>query len=311
MERQDFICPEIAKLLRASFIWEVQHPDWLVNPVVVPKAGGKLRMCIDYIDLNKACPKDPYPLPRIDQIVDSTAGCEMLSFLDAYSGFHQIRMAREDEEKTSFTTPCGIYCYVNMPYGLKNALPTFVHATHIALKEHLGKAVEVYVDDIVIKSRWSETFLRDLDDIFKSLRRCSMMLNPEKCVSGVAAGKLLGFLVSYQGIEANPQTIQAIERMRPPTRIKEVQKLTGSMAALSRFISRLGERALPFFKLLRKNNAFEWTDEAQETFEALKKYLSTPPLLVAPREGEPLLLHIAATNSVVSMVLVAKREEPT
>ncbi|WVZ93644.1 hypothetical protein U9M48_039609 [Paspalum notatum var. saurae] len=184
--------------------------------------GGKLRMCIDYIDLNKACPKDPYPLPRIDQIVDSTAGCEMLSFLDAYSGFHQIRMAREDEEKTSFTTPCGIFCYVNMPYGLKNALPTFVGATHIALKEYLGKTVELYVDDIVIKSRRNETFLRDLDDIFKNLRKYSMMLNPEKCVFGVAAGKLLGFLVSHQGIEANPEKIQAIERKRPPTRVKEV-----------------------------------------------------------------------------------------
>jgi len=168
---------------------------------------------MDYTDLNKACPKDPYPLPRIDQIVDSTAGCELLSFLDAYSGFHQIRMAREDEEKTSFTTPCGLYCYINMSYGLKNALPTFVRATHITLKDHIGKTVEVYVDEIVIKSRQSETFLRDLDGVFQSLRRYKMMLNLEKCVFGVAAGKLLGFLVSHRGIEANPKKIQAIEKM--------------------------------------------------------------------------------------------------
>ena len=99
---------------------------WLANPVIVPKANGKLRMCIDYTSLNKACPKDPYPLPRIDQIVDSTSGCDLLSFLDAYSCFHQIQMSREDRKHTTFVTVYGLYCYVVMPYGLKNALPTFV-----------------------------------------------------------------------------------------------------------------------------------------------------------------------------------------
>jgi hypothetical protein len=101
---------------------------WLANPVIVPKANGKLRMCIDYTSLNKACPKDPYPLPQIDQIVDSTSGCDLLSFLDAYSGFHQIQMSREDRKHIAFVTVDGLYCYVVMPYGLKNALPTFVRA---------------------------------------------------------------------------------------------------------------------------------------------------------------------------------------
>ena len=167
-------------------------------------------MCINYTDLNKACPKDPYPLPRIDQIVDSTSGCELLSFLDAYSGFHQIHMAREDEEKTSFVTPRVLYCYVNMPYGLKNSLATVVRATHITLTPHIGKTVEVYVDDIVVKSHQSDLFLQDLDGVFQSLRAHKMMLNPEKCVFGVAAGKLLDFLVSHQGIEAIPEKIRAI-----------------------------------------------------------------------------------------------------
>jgi hypothetical protein len=128
VERQDFIHEEVRKLLHASFIEEVHHPVWLANPVIVPKANGKLRMCIDYTSLNKACPKDPYPLPRIDQIVDSTSGCDFLSFLDAYSGFHQIRMSREDSKHTAFVTVDELYCYVVMPYGLKNALPTFVRA---------------------------------------------------------------------------------------------------------------------------------------------------------------------------------------
>ena len=110
----------------ASFIEEVHHPEWLANPAVVPKANGKLQMCIGYTSLNKACPGDPYPLPRIDQIVDSTSGCDLSSFLDAYSGFHQIQMSRKDGKHIAFVTVDGFYCYIVMPYGLRNALPTFV-----------------------------------------------------------------------------------------------------------------------------------------------------------------------------------------
>jgi hypothetical protein len=126
VEWQDFIQKEVQKLLDADFIEEVHHPVWLANPVIVPKANGKLRICIDYTSLNKACPKDPYPLSRIDQIVDSTSGCDLLSFLDAYSGFHQIQMSREDRKHTSFVTMDELYRYVVMPYSLKNALLTFV-----------------------------------------------------------------------------------------------------------------------------------------------------------------------------------------
>ena len=110
-DRQDFIVEEVHKLKRAKVVREVLHPTWMANPVVVPKASGKKRLCIDFTDLNKACPKDPFPLPRIDQIVDSTAGCDLLCFLDAFSGYHQIKMAVEDEEKTAFITPEGCYCY--------------------------------------------------------------------------------------------------------------------------------------------------------------------------------------------------------
>ena len=152
-ERQAFIREEVARLLEADFIREVINPEWLANPVVVPKANGKLRMCIDYTDLNKACPKDPFPLPRIDQIVDSTALCDLLCFLDAYSGYHQIRMAREDEEKTAFITPVGTFCYTPMPFGLKNAGPTFQRMTRITLSNQIGRNVEAYVDDLVVKTR--------------------------------------------------------------------------------------------------------------------------------------------------------------
>jgi hypothetical protein len=202
-------------------------------------------MCIDYTNLNKACPKDPYPLPRIDQIVDSTSRCDLLSFLDAYSGFHQIQMSRQDRKHTAFVTVDGLYYYVVMPYGLKNALPTFVRAMSKTFGDLIRDRIEIYVDDIMVKTKRGSTLVEDLTLVFDKLRATCTKLNPEKCVFGVSAGKLLGFLVSHWGIEANPEKIKAIETMRPPARIKDVQKLMGSLTALSRFISRLAERALP------------------------------------------------------------------
>jgi hypothetical protein len=233
VERQDFIRKEVRKLLDANFIEEVHHPVWLANPVIVLKANGKLRMCIDYTSLNKACPKDPYPLPRIDQIVDSTSECDLLSFLDAYSSFHQIQMSRQDRKHTAFVTVDGLYCYVIMPYGLKNALPTFVRAMSKTFGDLIRHRVEVYVDDIVVKTKRGSTLVEDLTLVFDRLRATRTKLNPDKCVFGVSAGKLLEFLVSQRGIEANPEKIRAIEAMRPPARIKDVQKLAGSLAASS------------------------------------------------------------------------------
>jgi hypothetical protein len=216
IERQDFIRKEVRKLLDAGFIEEVHHPVWLANLVIVPKANGKLWMCIDYTSLNKACPKDPYPLPRIDQIVDSTSGCNLLSFLDAYSSFHQIEMSRQDRKHTAFVTVDGLYCYVVMPYSLKNALPTFVRAMSNTFGDLIRDRVEVYVDDIVVKTKGGSTLVEDLTLVFDKLQATRMKLNPDKCVFGVSAGKLLGFLVSHRGIEANPEKIKAIETMRPP-----------------------------------------------------------------------------------------------
>jgi hypothetical protein len=254
----------------------VLHPEWLANPVLVLKKNKvDWRMCVDYKDLNKHCLKDPFGLPRIDQVVDSIAGCSVLSFLDCYSGYHQISLAKEDEEKTTFITLFGAFCYTSMPFGLKNAGATYQRAIQTWLVDHWGKRVEAYVDDVVIKTENSENFIEDLQLVFNSLRRYRWKLNPEKCVFRVPAGKLLGFIVSHRGIEANPEKIEAIMRMEAPRPQKKVQRLTGCMAALSRFISRLGEKGLPFYKLLKKVDKFQWTSEAQEALDALKKFLTT------------------------------------
>ena len=155
-DRRKVINDEIARFLAAGFIMEVLHPDWLANPVLVekkkedPMATMMWRMCIDYTNLNKACPKDPFPLPQIDQVIDSMAGCELLSFVDAYSGFHQIPLNPADQIKTSFITPYGTYCYRTMPFGLRNACATYQRCMQKCLHDQIGKNVQVYVGDVVI-----------------------------------------------------------------------------------------------------------------------------------------------------------------
>jgi hypothetical protein len=190
-------------------------------------------------------------LPRIDQVIDSTASCDLLCFLDCYSGNHQIAIKEEDQKKTAFITPFGAYCYTTMSFGLKNVSATYQQAILACFNRQLNKNVEAYVDDMVVKTRNSDTLIADLEETFASLREYQWKLNLNKCVFGVPLGKLLGFIIIHRGIEANPKKISAITKMKAPTCIKDMQKLTGCMAALNRFITKLGERGLPIFKLLK------------------------------------------------------------
>jgi hypothetical protein len=153
-DKKEAIKKEITKLMAAGFIREILHPDWLANPILVQKKNtAEWRMCVDYIDLNKQCPKDPFGLPRIDQIVDSMAGYALLSFLDCYLGYHQIALREEDQSKTSFIIPFSAYCYKTMSFGLKNASATYQRAIQTCLGEQIGDNVEAYVDDIVVKTK--------------------------------------------------------------------------------------------------------------------------------------------------------------
>ena len=208
-------------------------------------------MCVDYIELNTACPKDPYPLPNIDQLIDATEGHLMLSFMDAFSGYNQIRIAPEDREKTSFIIHRGLHCNKVMPFGLINAGATYQRMMNKIFVPQLGRNIEVYMDDMIVKLMLQESHLADLVECFANLRQHNMKLNPDKCTFALEASKFLGFLVSQRGIEANPEKIQAIIDMQPPKTIKDVQRLTDRLAALRRFILKLAERCLPFFDTLK------------------------------------------------------------
>jgi len=161
-ERRQAIRDETRKLLAAGHIKEIQYPEWLANVVLVKKSNGKWRMCVYFTDLNKACPKDSYPLPNIDALVDSSAGCKFLSFLDAFSGYNQIKMHPMDEEKIAFMTERSCYCYKVMPFGLKNAGATYQRLMDNVLTPMLGRNVQAYVDDMVVTSREKSQHVADL-----------------------------------------------------------------------------------------------------------------------------------------------------
>jgi hypothetical protein len=170
----------------------------------------------------------------------------------------------------------------------------------------MGRNAEAYIDDIIVKTCKSHTFIKNLEKTFANLRKVNIKLNPTKCTFSVPSGKLLGFLVSHRGIEANPNKVKAIEERHPLHNLKEMQCLAGCMAALGRFIARSGEKALPLFKLMKCTKKFEWTPEADKGFAELKRYLTSPSIMVAPIFREPLLLYIIATLGTASAVLVAE-----
>jgi hypothetical protein len=288
-----------------GLIREVDYPEWLANVVLVKKANNKWRMCVDFTDLNRACPKDSFPLPRIDLLVNSTSRHQLLSFMDAFSGYNQIQMAEVDQEKTSFITDRGLYCYKAMPFGLKNAGATYQRLVNRMFEKQIGRNVEVYVNDMLVKSIQAPDHVSNLKETFDTLRRYKMKLNPTKCAFGVSSGKFLGYLVSQRGIEANPEKVRVVLEMQPPRKTKHLQQLTGRIAALNRFISRSTEKCLSFFKILKK--AFVWDSQCDDAFENLKKYLMNPPLLSRPVEEEILYLYLAVSTSAVSSALVREK----
>nr|CAC33017.1 hypothetical protein [Antirrhinum hispanicum] len=302
-ERNKVIKSEIQRLIGLNQIREVQYPEWLANVVLVPKSGGRWRMFIDFTDLNDACPKDCFPLPSIDQLVDSTAGCALLSTMDGNQGYNQIPMAERDQEKTSFITDFGTYCYLVMPFGLKNAGTTYQRLMNAMFSPMIGDNLEVYVDDIVAKCKEASQHNADLIEAFQIMEKFGLKVNLRKCSFGIQGGKFLGFLVTQRGIKVNPEKSKAILDMPPPQTIRDVQRLTGRMASLIRFISKAAEKGLPFFKVLHNVKNFQWSDECQKAFDDLKGYLLCPPPLVKPQQGERLYVYLAVRKEVVSAVL--------
>ena len=199
-------------------------------------------------------------------------------------------------------TSQGLFCYKVMPFRLKNAGAIYQRLMNKMFTHQLRRNVQVYVDDMLVKSVRENDHLSDLQETFNTLRLYNMKLNPSKCVFGVTVGKFLGFMVSQRGIEVNPKKVRAILELEPPRTMKVVQSLNGKVAALNRFVSKATNKCLPFFRVLKKS--FQWTDECQKVFEDLEKYLSSPPLHSPSMPGEELYLYIAVSQAAVSVALV-------
>jgi ribonuclease HI len=217
-------------------------------------------------------------------------------------------MKEEDKASTSFITPFGTYCFIRMPEGLKNAGSTFSRLTKTVLERQVGRNIFTYVDDIIVANKNKEDHLADLAETFANMRDARLRLNPEKCIFRVHQGKILGYLVSRRGIEANPTKIQAITNMTPPQSTRDVQRLTGRLAALNRFMSKSAERSLPFLKTLRGAKDFAWGLEQATAFASLKQHLSELAILTSPDSSQPLLLYVAASPHAVSAALVQEQD---
>ena len=203
----------MTRLKQAKAINEVFYPEWLTDTVMVKKKSGKWRVCVDFTDLNKACPKDPFPMSKIDQLVDATIGHPRMSFLDAFQGYHQIPLALDDQKKNTFVTPIGNYHYKVMSFGLKNTRSTYQRMMIRMFQSQLGKNIEIYIDDMVVKSKMVSEHFGDLRAIFEILKKYKLHLNASKCSFGVGLGKFLGFMVIHRGIEINPDKIKAINNL--------------------------------------------------------------------------------------------------
>jgi hypothetical protein len=294
---------EVEKLLKAGFIYPVALTEWVSNPVPIDKKGGSIRVCVDYRDINKACPKDNFPTPFVDQIVDDCAGSEIFSLMDGFSGYNQINIAPEDQHKTAFICPWGTFAYRKLPFGLKNAGATFQRAMSYAFHD-IKHIVQPYLDDLPAHSMRRIDHPMHLRAIFVRCRFYRIRLNPHKCVFCVESGRLLGFIVSRHGIRVDPIKVEAILNIPPPSSLRQLQSLQGKANFLRRFIPNYAEITRGFTRLLKKGSEFVWDKTANDAFEALKLSLTKAPLLFPPDYSRDYFLYLAASEYTIGMVLV-------
>src|SRR4026207_421772 len=304
---------EVEKMLDAVFIRPCRYAEWISSVVLVQKKDGRWRVCVDFRDLNRATPKDEYPMPVAETLINAAAGHKMMSFMDGNAGYNQIFMAPEDVNKTAFRIlgAVGLFEYLVMTFGLKNAGATYQRAMNYIFHDLIGKLVEIYIDDIVVKSKSAGGHLEDLRQVLEQTRRFGLKMNPKKCAFGVSAGQFLGFLVHERGIEIGLKSQEAVKTMKPPTAKKELQKLIGKINFVRRFISNLSGRIEPFMGLvkIKSDDEFHWGTEQQQAFDEIKEYLSKPPVLVPPQHDRPFYVYLSVGHTSIALVLVQKHND--
>ncbi|KAL4281283.1 hypothetical protein GQ457_03G018830 [Hibiscus cannabinus] len=319
------VMKEIIKWLDAGVIYPISDSSWVSPVQCVPKKGGITvvtndenellptrtvtgwRICMDYRKLNKATKKDHFPLPFIDQMLDRLAGKEFYCFLDGYSGYNQIAIAPEDQEKTTFTCPYGTYAFRRMPFGLCNAPATFQRCMLAIFSDMVEEFLEVFMDDFSVSG---ETFDSCLGNLAKVLKRCEeadLVLNWEKCHFMVNEGTVLGHKISSKGIEVDKAKVEVIEKLPPPTNVKGIRSFLGHAGFYRRFIKDFSKISKPLCNLLQQNQPFVFDEECQSAFEELKMKLISAPVVVPPDWSAPFELMCDASDHAVGAVLGQRR----
>jgi hypothetical protein len=300
---------EVKKLLDAKIIVPLRYSDWVANLVPVRKKNGEIRLCVDFRNLNKSSLKDNYPLPKMDHVLEKVVGATRMSMIDGFSGYNQIAVCESDKEKTAFTTPWGTFMYDKMPFGLMNAGATFQRAMDIAFVGERDKFVVIYLDDLTVFSKSDEDHIIHLKQTFEKCRKYGLSLNLKKSHFAMQEGKLLGHIVSRDGIRIDPSRVEAIQTLAVPRNIKEIQSFLGKINFLRRFVPNFAEIVKLITDMLRKNSEVKWTTEAKASFDHIKKVISEAPVLASPDYLKEFFIFSFASEHTLAVVLLQKNEE--
>jgi len=300
---QDIVKEEVQKLLDAGFIYPISGSEWVSPLVLVPKKNGKWRICVDYRELSKATKKDHFRFPFIDQVLDGLAGKKFFSFLDGFSGYNQIQIRPEDQDKTTFTCPWGTFAYQVLPFGLCNAPTTFQRAVLSIFVELVHDSVEIYMDDFTPYRSSFQEALFNLGKVLSKSIEMNLSLSPEKCEFLMTEGTVLGHTISRQGLHVDPNKISIIKKVPPPQKVRDVRSFLGLTGYYRRFIKDSSNLASPLFGLLAKDVEFKWTDDCQRALNELKDKLVFAPILRGPNWALPFHIHTDALNKSMGVAL--------
>eukprot|EP00253_Pinus_taeda_P002601 PITA_02601 len=296
-------------LLAAKIIVPLRYSKWVANLVVVRKKSGEIGLCVDFRNLNKCSKKESYPLPKMEHLLQKVSGAKVMSFLDGFSGFNQIAVHPDDQEKTALTTPWGTFMYAKMPFGLMNAGATFLRAMDIAFMGEKDKFVLIYLYDITIYSSSHHDHLQHLKKVFLNCRRFGISVNPKKSQFALEEGKLLGHIVSAAGVRFDPERVKVIQTMSVPRSKKDIQSFLGKINFVRRFIPNFAELVKHITSMLKKGSEIKWTESARKLFESIKKAIMEAPTLISPDYNKEFHIFSFASEDTLAAVLLQADEE--
>jgi hypothetical protein len=292
-------------MLQQGLIQPSTNP-WSFPVVVVKKKNGKFRFCVNYKPLNDITKKDNYPLPRIDEMLDTLQDAQWFTTLDLASGYWQIKVKKEDQKKTAFITKFGTYEFKVMPFGLCNAPATFQRTMDKVLQRIKDKFVLVYLDDVIIFSKTFEEHIQHVEEVMKRIRDANLRLKAEKCYFAAKVLQFLGHVVGKDGVKPNPEKVDKMINYSEPKNIRELREVLGLFSYYRRFIKDFAQIANPLYKLLKRDIPYMWTQDQQKAFENLRDKLTQAPIVQYPNFNKPFFLYTDASITGLGAVLAQK-----